>query len=658
MATFTWTVTTAGSTAAWETPAAWFDSTDSGQPALASFIAFPGNDYLINTSNSNQFTIDDIGAGGTAAPDIANSLTLSDIQATLALKDGAGALDVTTNLTLNSLLNLGTAVGGSVLSMGAIGAAGGTISLQANGRLEGALNDSIQNLGTTPTEIMGSGTVIAEGGVFQIGTSVQVAAGATTQFKIDPNATLAFADAVSGGTVVFTTNSGSGVLDVGELSTFKATLKNPTVGTIANKATLTSYIDFLNVGTNATATLSGVVKNAFSTTATLNVFANGGSQTIPIVSNYVGSNPLTVNYVPDGPGGVGGGGIDVFLANLPCYAAGTAILTPKGEAPVETIRPGDVVMTCDAGRLVPQTVIWTGLREIDLARHPNPASAAPIRFLQGALGENKPHRDLFLSPDHCLFIDGGLIPAKLLVNGMTIVRDLSLPMVSYHHIELDRHAVLIAEGVPAESYLDTGNRAYFGNAGLATILHPEFAVNEHLRCWETDACAPLLTQPEDVEPIWESLANWASLLGFEAPLCATTTDPALRLEVDGSTVRPFAAGAEVARFVVPEGAKSVRLTSRHAARIQTRPWLNDPRRLGVAVRSIRLRDRDGETVLGADHPALTDGWHRAEYSPEGAPWRWTDGDAALPIVSNGPCLLEIALSGATTYTENTGRRAA
>ena len=60
------------------------------------------------------------------------------------------------------------------------------------------------------------------------------------------------------------------------------------------------------------------------------------------------------------------------------------------------------------------------------------------------------------------------MPAKLLVNGMTIVRDMSLPSVAYHHIELERHAVLIAEGVAAESYLDTGNRAVFSNAGLAT----------------------------------------------------------------------------------------------------------------------------------------------------------------------------------------------
>jgi hypothetical protein len=199
MATFTWTATGAGTTA-WETPAAWFDTVGGTNPSSASFKAFPGNDYVIN--GSNLFTVNQIGAGGTASPDIANSLTLSDVQATLLLADGGGALDVTTTLSLNSLLNLGTAVGGSVLSMGGT-AGGGTISLGSSGRLEGALNDSIQDIGISPTEIIGAGTVIAEGGIFQIGTSVRVAAGATTKFQIDPNATLAFADAVSGGTIVF-----------------------------------------------------------------------------------------------------------------------------------------------------------------------------------------------------------------------------------------------------------------------------------------------------------------------------------------------------------------------------------------------------------------------------------------------------------------------
>jgi len=644
MATFTWTATTAAGTTAWETPAAWFDTSGQIHPASTSFAAFPGNDYLI--SITDPYTIDDIGAGGTSAPDIVNSLTVSDVEATLLLSDGGGALDVSTNLALNALLNLGTAVGGSVLSMGIAGGAGGTINLGGSGRLEGALADSVQNLGTSASVITGSGTVIAEGGIFQVGTGVQVASGATTQFKILPHGTLGFADAVMGGTIVFTTNSGSGVLDVGALSNFGATLKNPSVGTSENDAT--SFVDFLNVGTSAIATLSNVVTAGGSTTAILNVSTIAGGRTtavfdIPIVSNWTSAN-LNVNYVSDGNGGT-----NVFLTDAPCYAAGTAILTPRGEVPVETIRRGDTVLISDAGHLEPRTVIWAGIREIDLARHPNPVRAAPIRFRRGALAHGVPRRDLLLSPDHCLFLDGGLIPAKLLINGMTIARDRDRRSIAYHHIELERHALLLAEGVEAESYLDTGNRAYFSNAGLAAILYPEFALNARLRCWDTGACAPLLTRPEAVKPVWDRLAARAEALGFVPPAIAATADPGIHLLVDGRVVPPLSGSGRAVTFLMREGARSIRLRSRAAVPEETRPWIDDPRRLGIAVRRFVLRDRSGDTVLDADHPALMQGWHAAEHTPDAAPWRWTDGDADLPIEAVGPCLVEIDLCGVMAY---------
>jgi hypothetical protein len=447
---------------------------------------------------------------------------------------------------------------------------------------------------------------------------------------------------------VFSAASGTGVLDVAALSTFNASIKGLFVGTSKNDAT--SYIDFLNVGTTATATLANITSSG----ATLTVFTGAGSQTIPIIGNYMGK---FVNYVSDGTSGT-----NVFITDTPCYVAGTSILTPDGEVAVETIQPGDTVMTSDAGCLVPQTVIWTGVRQIDLAGHPKPSSVAPIRFRRGALARDLPRRDLLLSPDHCLCIDGGLIPAKFLVNGTTIVRDHTLTPVSYHHIELEKHALLIAEGVEAESYLDTGNRAYFSNAGLAMIMHPEFSINEHLQCWETDACAALLVRPEVVQPVWERFADRARWLEFDRPEQMTTLDPAIRLMVDGRSVRPLRTQEgplcdvteQTVRFVVPEGAASVRLVSRSATPGETRPWLDDPRLLGVAVRSMKLRDRTGETVVGADHPALIDGWHAAEHTATGAPWRWTAGDAGLPIVSDGPCLLEITLNACMTYIGHGG----
>ena len=51
------------------------------------------------------------------------------------------------------------------------------------------------------------------------------------------------------------------------------------------------------------------------------------------------------------------------------------------------------------------------------------------------------------------------------MNGSTIRREKGWSSVDYYHVELNEHAILLAEGLPAESYLDTGNRGFFANPG-------------------------------------------------------------------------------------------------------------------------------------------------------------------------------------------------
>jgi hypothetical protein len=76
----------------------------------------------------------------------------------------------------------------------------------------------------------------------------------------------------------------------------------------------------------------------------------------------------------------------------------------------------------------------------------------------GAFAPGCPDRDLYLSPDHAVLVDGVLIPVCYLVNGTMIVQE-PRDSVTYWHVELSEHAVICAEGVAAESYLDTGNRS-------------------------------------------------------------------------------------------------------------------------------------------------------------------------------------------------------
>jgi ELWxxDGT repeat protein len=172
-----------------------------------------------------------------------------------------------------------------------------------------------------------------------------------------------------------------------------------------------------------------------------------------------------------------------FTQVLPCFLAGTRLRAPHGEVAVETLREGDLLLTA-SGAAVPVT--WIGQREVDIARHPAPARVRPVRIRRGAFGDNLPARDLLVSPDHAVLIDGALIPAALLIDGVSVAQE-AHPTAHYFHVELPMHDVLLAEGLAVESYLDTGNRDCFEAADGVTRLHPDFWALH----WD-NACAPLV----------------------------------------------------------------------------------------------------------------------------------------------------------------------
>lgn len=234
------------------------------------------------------------------------------------------------------------------------------------------------------------------------------------------------------------------------------------------------------------------------------VVIGGGGTDVINIQNYGGSATWTLSGSTwtDGTVSIDGtgstlqftdDGVNFFSdPNAVCFAAGTRILTARGEVPVEELRPGELVATVSGRGRPMQPVLFLGRRRIALAGHPAAAELAPIRIAAGALAENTPRRDLLVSPDHCLFLEGRLVPARLLVNGRNITVETGLSEVTYFHIELASHDVVLAEGAPAESWLDTGNRAWFENAPVARL-----AVSDHLEAHGSGfdaarACAPLL----------------------------------------------------------------------------------------------------------------------------------------------------------------------
>jgi len=155
-----------------------------------------------------------------------------------------------------------------------------------------------------------------------------------------------------------------------------------------------------------------------------------------------------------------------------CFFAGTRIATPAGEVAVETLRAGDLVLTSDGD---PRPVVWLGRQTVSRT-FADPARVLPIRIAAGALGENQPVRDLLVSPDHALLIDGVLVHAAALVNGTTIRRDAAVPtLFTYYHVELADHSLVLAEGVPAETFIDSAGRLAFDNWHEHVAARPDGA---------------------------------------------------------------------------------------------------------------------------------------------------------------------------------------
>ena len=165
------------------------------------------------------------------------------------------------------------------------------------------------------------------------------------------------------------------------------------------------------------------------------------------LTNY-GDGALALNLCVNGE----------FNQGQPCFVGGTLISTPSGDREVSTIRVGDNV-TLVTG--LSAKVVWIGHR-----RSRGTTEDAPVVFCPNALGSSTPTRELRVSPDHAIFIDGVLVPAALLVNGSTIFTA-DPGLVQYYHIELQEHGVILAEGAAAESYLDSGNRRQFSNCPFA-----------------------------------------------------------------------------------------------------------------------------------------------------------------------------------------------
>jgi hypothetical protein len=121
---------------------------------------------------------------------------------------------------------------------------------------------------------------------------------------------------------------------------------------------------------------------------------------------------------------------------------------------------------------------------------------------------------LLLSPDHAVYAEGVLIPIRHLTNDTTIVQE-ELDEVTYYHVELARHEVILAEGLPCESYLDVNDRRNFANGGLTVKAHPAFGTGAGTEAiWEAQGYAPMRIEGAAVNRVAARLRRRAKILGF------------------------------------------------------------------------------------------------------------------------------------------------
>ena len=604
MATFVWAGGTLGT---------WTETTDwspTGDPILS------GDTAIISQSIGSQYIVGENFTGTIAELDVTSTTaTLFFTAANQLTVSGIGLNNGTIDVSTGQAFNFGTLLNNNIVNL-------------AGGSLSGLIQDAgdIKGNGTITGSITDSGQVIASGGTLEVASAI---AGTGIAFEVGNGSgnVLRIDDAAASGTSL--TFLGNGTLQIENLANFAGTISGMTAGT--NSTVPTTDIDINQ------SIVSGTVVGT-----NLDLFTTSGETTLALGNSQPDSTGVSLTSD-------GNGGTNVFFTTTACYLAGTRILTPQGETEVEALSAGDMVIVETADGRSSQPIKWIGQRRIQLATHPRPGSAAPIRVARDAITDGQPHRDLLVSPDHCLFIDGRLIPAVMLVNDMTIVQDQGRTSVQYFHVELERHGILLAEGLPAESYLDTGNRAMFANAGLALLLHPEFQVNESLRTWEDDACAPLTVDPATLQPIWQRFADRAQQLGFQPRQLTTTTDPDLRVVVGGVSIAPIESSADRYVFVLPPATNRVVLSSRATRPADIVRYLDDRRSLGVAVGGITLRAGEDITIFPADHVPAGAGWHAWERDPESL-WRWTDGAGELRLDPlNQATVMEVRLSGSTRY---------
>lgn len=310
-----------------------------------------------------------------------------------------------------------------------------------------------------------------------------------------------------------------------------------------------------------------------------------------------------------------------------CFLPGTLIETENGAKPVELIRPGDHVMTLWGRYRQSMPVIWVGSQKVRVHPDLSPDMAGyPVIIRANAIDDCIPKRDLHVTSEHCIALDNHLIPVRMLVNNHSIFYDKSTEFYTVYHFETAKHAVVMAEGLAVETFLNTGNRGRFDK--YTSLMR----VSEKYPATMPQPALPIGMGVSEMKRLWLRIARRASdkvvdsdiNFGFQASQRA----PRFKISAEGGTtyrlkqVAPnvFAVKLPASEKKIAFESPSFRFCDIHG------PYHDDRRRLELLIEGIDITTRvkkSGKTRDVSFH--LGDGWlgHSASWPC------WTNGHAEL-----------------------------
>ena len=651
---------------------------------LRNAIISSGGGLAVNGTTSNTTVnnggVMSVASGGTASGGTINAggsayFAAGATMSALTLNGGTLDTYVTPSLVAGGLIS-GTLILESGVSDGGYQKLGSgvTINLKSGASLSNSTIGSGNKVGIY-SGATASGLVISGGGVSVAGSASNTTAisggviSVTSGGKATGNTVSKGGSAVvaSGGTLGTTTVQSGATLSAADGATISGTVTAAKGATLTIPTTAGGTIDLQgngNVGLtitgsgNPTTVISGFSEDKTAGTAdgiTLtNVkTANVASVTYPdadhvtftlkdgsaVTLNIIGVQNVGYTLASDSSGD---------LVYEVCFLADTLIAGPNGNIAVQDLAPGDTVTSYRDGQAYSSTVSWAGKAHcVVRPEKADDEAGYPVRILENAIALGVPFQDMLVTSEHCLFLDGKFIPARMLVNGRSIYYDKSFTSYDYFHIETEDHSVIMANGALTESYLDTGNRRAFEQKSNV------FMFGQKAKSWENDAAAALTVCRDLVEPVYRQIEQRAQELQFavQAPAATTVTESDLHLVSDrGHRIQPLRTVDNRVMFMIPSDVSSVRIVSNSSRPADAiGPFVDDRRMLGVLIGDVSFFD-SGVTVNIKTHLTKENlsGWHSVEHIP----MRWTNGNAYLPLgarLPGGIGLLAIKVEAAGPY---------